>query len=69
MLSYEKIQVNYVIIQLSFYSEDPCVLNPCHDGATCQRMDTGDKYQCICPDIDHNGRCSGGKPKMFLRVP
>ncbi|CAH3019822.1 unnamed protein product [Porites evermanni] len=50
--------------------EDPCVRNPCHDGATCQRMDTGDKYQCICPDtVDHNvGRCSGGKPKMFLRV-
>ncbi|KAM7438914.1 hypothetical protein ABFA07_011617 [Porites harrisoni] len=41
--------------------EDPCVLNPCHDGATCQRMDTGDKYQCICPDIDHNGRCSGAE--------
>nr|XP_058962628.1 uncharacterized protein LOC131789508 isoform X2 [Pocillopora verrucosa] len=34
---------------------DPCVKNPCHNGATCQRLE--DTYKCICPGISLNGIC------------
>ncbi|XP_074628220.1 uncharacterized protein LOC141886102 isoform X3 [Acropora palmata] len=35
---------------------DPCIKNPCHNGATCHRIE--DKYRCICPDASRPSHCS-----------
>ncbi|EDO45822.1 predicted protein [Nematostella vectensis] len=40
------------LICCHFKKEDPCVSNPCHEGATCRLLD--EKYECICPDISVN---------------
>ncbi|XP_067019001.1 uncharacterized protein [Acropora muricata] len=34
---------------------DPCIKNPCHNGATCHRIE--DKYKCICPDASRPSHC------------
>lgn len=34
---------------------DPCVKNPCHNGATCQRLEN--RYKCICEVNNLNRNC------------
>ena len=46
-------------IFIYFLSADPCIKNPCHNGATCHRIE--DKYECICADASRPSHCSPGR--------
>ncbi|EDO45885.1 predicted protein [Nematostella vectensis] len=57
-LSHYEVEVSFLtvlakttksLICCHFKKADPCVTNPCHDGATCRSLD--EKFECICPDI------------------
>ncbi|XP_068688990.1 uncharacterized protein [Montipora foliosa] len=43
------------IICCNQMKEDPCIKNPCQNGATCHRMEH--KYKCICTDVIDYTRC------------